>query len=483
MVMNTTTLSLAARSARLAQDAGGGDRVALAKALDQFKARSKGYEQYRNYYDGKQPLTFASERYSRTFSKMVAEYTENVCPSVVDAMADRLIVNGFEEERETSVEGGVSDIARKAWEIWRQNRMDMKAGEVHQEASRSGDAYVIVWKGEGELNGKATITVQKASNMTIRYREEGDVEAVEWAGKWWREDDKHVRVNMYFANRIERWITRAPAKGSTLPKQEAFVLSDTLAHPYGVVPVFHFGNNADSCSFGRSDLQDVLPIQDALNKSVADMLVTMEFAAYPQRWVTGMQIELDDQGKPKKPFESGIDNFFSVRNEDAKFGQFDAANLEQMVAVQLRFKAAVADVTGVPTHYLQMQPTEWPSGESLKTAEARFISKITDRQTAFGNVWEDAIRLAMKIEGMEISRRLSTLWRDASPRSDKDAVDVSIGKSAVGVPNSQLQRELGYSDDQIEAFAQEAQEAADAEAERMAAEIEAVAAANPRNAA
>jgi len=72
-------------------------------------------------------------------------------------------------------------------------------------------------------------------------------------------------------------------------------------NPYGRVPVFHFPNRR-VYDYGISDLADVIPIQDALNKALMDMLVAMEFGAFKQRWVTGIEYETDPvTGKPKPP--------------------------------------------------------------------------------------------------------------------------------------------------------------------------------------
>ena len=39
---------------------------------------------------------------------------------------------------------------------------------------------------------------------------------------------------------------------------------------------------------------DLVPLVDGLNKSLADMLVTSEYAARPRRWATGIELEEED---------------------------------------------------------------------------------------------------------------------------------------------------------------------------------------------
>lgn len=448
----------------------------IAQALKQLKDRDVGYKKYRAYYQGEQPLTFTSPNYNVAFVRMLQGVRLNLCPRVVDAIADRLIVNAFQIETEEEEGAAAPEVgedgqpagptpqdlaARALWQIWRRNRMDLRAGEVHKEAIRCGDAYVIVWP---DVDGEAHIYPQDANVCTVHYDEES--EQLDWAVKYWKTDDSFGRLNVYSSDRIEKFITRNALKTGALAPSKADAFKplegepNIIANPYGRIPVFHFGNNTDIGTFGQSDLRDVLPLQDALNKSIADLLVGMEFAALPQRWATGLQTEYNEDGTPKKTFIPGIDRIWTSDDANVKFGQFDGADLPNVVGVTHEFKDSVADVTGIPTHYLRMNPGTWPSGESLKTAEAPFASKIRERQMGFGNVWEDVITFCAEIDKVALPGQASTLWQDASPRSDKDMAETAILKKQVGVSNPQLQREMGYSEEQIADMAQEAEAAA-----------------------
>lgn len=433
-------------------------------ALLQLRQRGAMYRRFCEYYDGEQPLTYVTEKYRDAFAKMVAAYAENMCPAVVDSFADRLIVLGFE------VQGGGeanTEAAAPAWELWNANRMDRKSGEVHQEVSKNGDAYVIVWP--NPETGEVRFYPQKAEWMTVKYGEE---DAVAWAAKWWLEDDKTGRLNLYFPDVIRKYRTinkvrsgsGFATKGSAMEEMTA----DAITNPYGRVPVFHFANNSGVGEFGKSDLKDVLPIQDALNKATADMLVGMEFQAFPQRWATGLTPEFDSTGRPKPLFVPGVDRVWTSQDKDVHFGQFEAASLEGMLKAQDKFLLAIARVSGVPTHYMMINPSDFPSGESLKTAEARFVAKIRDRQVAFGNVWEDAVAFALEVQGAAPSTQLSVLWQDASPRSDKEMAETANLKKTFGISDQQLQREVGYSEEQIKAMAAEKDAAAEASTERQA---------------
>jgi len=60
---------------------------------------------------------------------------------------------------ETSA-NSVNSATRK---IWHTNRMDTRAGEVHKEALKNGDAYIIVWP---NARGEAVFYPNRAANIS-----------------------------------------------------------------------------------------------------------------------------------------------------------------------------------------------------------------------------------------------------------------------------------------------------------------------------
>ena len=315
------------------------------------------------YYRGEHQLAFASEKFKNTFGSLFKEFAMNLCPAVCDSVRDKLIVKGFgvedagrslrsgsraleaeafadqpprprrasgtppgQEGSFAAASSNVAAIARDARGIWRGNRMGVRAAEVHKEVLKNGDAYIFVWP---DMNGVPTIYPNRAANCTVVYDEESPGKVL-WAAKCWTQRDKRVRLNLFYPDRIEKYVSVREAAGG-LPEAKDFIKCGTrhaecgmekeerardefrgphfeIRNPFGVVPVFHFANNADIGSFGQSELEAAIPIQDGLNKSVLDMLVSMEFAAYRQRWAAGIEIELDANGKPVAPFTAGVEH-------------------------------------------------------------------------------------------------------------------------------------------------------------------------------
>ncbi len=445
--------------------------IDIEQALTNIRARSAAYEKSERYYKGDHDLRFATEKFENTFGTLFREFALNLCPVICDAVRDKLRVKGFSADsvgdaelqsyRAGKVANSVNFAARK---IWHNNRMDMRAGEIHKETLKCGDAYMIVWP---NARGEAVMYPNRAASMAVRYDDDAPGR-ITWAAKAWRNADKYVRLNMFYPDRIEKYISREQAEG-TLPDAKGFVALDeperttpsvkrghassyppptvsssVIANPYGIVPVFHFANNADLDLGGRSELEAAIPVQDGLNKSVLDMLVAMEFAAYRQRWAAGIEVEYDADGKAIQPFIAGAEHLWIAGSAQARFGDFEAAELDQFLKVKDSFRIDMASVTGTPLHYFLQQAGGYPSGESLRKAETRFIAKVRDRQASFGQVWADAMAFAMKIEGTGSGISLVTEWEDPAPLSDREFLENILLKKQIGLSVERALLEAGY---------------------------------------
>jgi len=417
-------------------------------ALSDLAGRLEAYRLAQDYYEGRHRLAFASDKFRSAFGSLLRAFADNLCAAVVDTVADRLQVIGFDTEQ-----GDSSNLAAAAWALWQDNRMDRRAGEVHQQAFICGDAYAIVWP---DSDGRPVIYPNQAAQVTVAYDPEMPGKIVR-AAKTWLAEDKRLRLTLYYPDRIEKYATPGPLVQGLSPELASRLIPFEvpgepwpLPNPYGVVPVFHFANGGIMGGFGRSELADIVPLQDGLNKAVADMLVAMEFVALPQRWITGLEVEIDETtGKPKAPFVPGADRVWTIGDPDAQLGQFAAADLSQFLAVQDSFRMEIARVSGIPLHYLSLRQ-DYPSGEAMKTAEARLTAKVRDRQIAWGNVWEDAMMLALRMAGLSEEAHLSTLWQDTAPRSEREFLEGLLLKQQIGASNDALLREAGYSPEQIE---------------------------------
>jgi hypothetical protein len=431
-----------------------------AAAFADTKIRSR-YALYRTYSEGLQPVAYATAKYAQVFSRLFAAFAYNRCNTVVDAHADRLHVERFDV-------GQDDDLSTLAGDIWARNRMDKVAGEVHKDAFLCGDAYVIVWPDAQPGNGATapfpTIWPQPPEAVRVRYDQEERPGRITLAARTWVDELSGQRhLNLYYADRLEKYVTTAksaplPATPSSyipyLPGGEPW----PVPNPWDTVPVFHFGNNAGTGRLGISELRDVLPLQDSLNKTVTDLLLATELVGFPQKVILGLDSGDAQVREGLMRLETGMNKIFTIPVAPGgvapSINEFTAGNLLQVVSVAEYFDKTISRVSRVPIHYLQMSG-DFPSGVALRTAETPFVNKIEDRQIAFGNIWEDVVALGLRQTGVAVIDELETIWKPAAPLSDEEQWGLALQKAAVGLPFDQILRELGYDEDAITAMVTE----------------------------
>ncbi len=408
------------------------------------------------YYNGDHDLGFASARFERAFGQLFKEFALNYCEALVDTLVDRLVVTGFDVEGKK----GPASIGDECDTIWRRNRLDLRSTQTHSEAIKVGDAYVIVWPGK---DGLATFYPNKPDGIALEYDEETPG-LIRMAVKIWRPRDRKFRMTVYTADFVYRFIGREVATSTALPKKaDAFEPLRTadeawpIENTFRQVPVFPFANRAGIDEYGASELRSVLPVQDALNKGVMDWLVAQEVVALPQRYATGIEIPTNaETGKVEDAFKAAMDSVWASRDKDSRFGQFPGADLSGLLKGNDSLVGALAVISRTPMHYMLPVTGNWPSGESLKTAESGLIAKANGGTLRFGNAWEDAMRFALKVDsiGGADEVQLSTQWEETAPRSENDIATRTKTYQSAGAALKAAARRAGMSENDAEELAE-----------------------------
>jgi hypothetical protein len=428
---------------------------AIKFALHKIAHKQNALDTYDDYYYGRHPFNFASEKFTTQFAKQLQKMRDNLCKTAVRAPADRLEIIGFANDKKSTV-------YNDSWDIWKYSQMPQLSKRVHRDAFRTGSGFVQVW---ADSQGNARIVNQDPRQCTVFYNPETN--EVDLGAKVWRGIDNVVYLTLFYRDRIEKYVSRSAQSAGNVPKSAAaFVRRNVegedwpLANPFNVCPLFHFGLES-------SILDDVMPLQDALNKELADMLVGSESNSLRQRWTTGISYEVDPEtGKQIIPFERAS-QWFAAKDTEAKFGSFQDVALDEFLNVINDFRSEVANVAGIPQYYFKLGAGDFPSGEALAKAESRFAALISDAQGDFGEPWANAMRLALLIDQKtaDADGSIETQWTPAAPMSENEKLDLAMKKKTIGVSNRQNLSEIGYSDAQIELMKKENSEDAAAAAE------------------
>jgi hypothetical protein len=425
-------------------------------ALDEFnRADGDGngvlasYALWGRYYRGRQPLNINMERWRKTFGADIEPPSENLCGVCVDVQADLLKIEGFDGANKDS-----DTIGAQTQEIWRRNRMQEWAGQIHKSNLIYSESFVVVWP-EDEVSSEPVIYPNKPLNVVVKYDPEKLGYIIQGAKTW--VEDGYTRLTIYTLDRIIRLRTRKKITEGTQLNANSFDLYDDdkvkpeTANPYEKVPIFRFVNGAAAGDTGLSEIEALRPPQDSLNRALVNTSVTGEFIAYPQKYAIGYDILKDPEtGAPINPFISGPNNIWINENKEGSFGQFAQGSLADYVIEQNNHRMAIARISGVPPHYLNMDTGGWPSGESLKTASSRLTEKTKNRMESFGNTWEDIMRFCLEIKGIK-DVEIEIKWTDPTPRlSELESWQAAQAELSAGGSAEKVLKDRGYSEQDLE---------------------------------
>jgi hypothetical protein len=201
-----------------------------------------------------------------------------------------------------------------------------------------------------------------------------------------------------------------------------------------------------------SEIEELLPIQDRINETLADRMMAQKFAAFRQRWATGLVIPEDDDGQPVEPFNSAVDRLWIAEDSDVKFGEFSDTPLTPYLSAidsDVRHMAALAQV---PAAYL-LGSIDNVSADTITAAEAGLMARVEDKQTTYGESWEQVLRLALAASGDESAAgdlASEVIWRDTETRSPAVLVDTLTKLKSIGVPLEYLLERYGLTPQTVE---------------------------------
>jgi hypothetical protein len=415
------------------------------------------------YYRGDHPLPYAGvsavTSLRHHYRRLLKESRSNWAELIVDAVNERLRVEGFRFS-------GNEQADLEVWSnVWQENCFDARSDEVHIESLVWGYSYAIVWPDD---DGGVNITAEHPAEV-ICYAPAANRHLVSMALKRWRDDWGYWHATLYTPGAIYKFVSNK-AESSMLPPRtvDSFVERQPpgepwpLPNPFGVVPVVEFPNNPRMLTGGRSELAGgQTDIMDRINETVFNRMLAAQFAAFRQKWVTGMEIPRDESGNPIEPFKVAVDRLWMTENPDAKFGEFDEATLQNYIGAAESDIQALASISRTPSYYL-LPHGPMPSGEALKAAETGLVNKVKRRQRFFGESWEQMVRLALLMMGDPRYEDTSceTIWADPESRSDAQTADALVKLAQIGVPAEMLWERAGFSPQQISRMqAQRADEA------------------------
>lgn len=410
----------------------------IERAWDGIVGKRLEYDTLWAYYDGEHPLVYSASRLTEIFKNIDANFSENWCAVVVDSVLERMHI-----ERWGALDGASETAAN---EMWDSTQLNIDADHAHLQALVTGEGFVVVGQ---EEDGAIDAYVVDSRMMHVEY-EADRPKVMRFAAKLWQDTNGYYRMRLYYDDVTEDWTTTA----KTMPQSaKAFVLSQETANGSMQIPVFHLRRDRRVIS---SELKNVINPQAQLNKLLADMMVTGEFSAFPQRYlITQNAADTQLKNAPNLiwqiPAGDGIGQPVSV-------GELPATDLGKYLEPIERAANVIAALSRTPKHYF-FSTGEAPSGEALLTMEAPLVKKATKYMRRLEPVWRAcmAYMVGLRLDRPGRATEYDAIWAPAA--SSLPATNAQIVKTSVeaGIPLATALRRLGWTEEEIGQMEQDRQ--------------------------
>lgn len=313
----------------------------------------------------------------------------NYMRTVLNTMADRLHIVRF-----APTAASIADENAAAWvaDLLRNNHFDRLQLDVHEACLRDGDAFVMLeWDAAGQ---GVRISPQPAwdgdSGLLVAYART-DTRDLAVAVKLWRETHASyadtLRINLYWPDRVEKFTQQGAAPPQRIARED-WTTRD--GQPLGV-PLVAFSNRArGNTPYGVSELEDVIPLQDLLNRVLHSMSAASELAAFPIYVARGFE--------PPAGLTPGM--ILSIgteglgRDQVATFEKIAGSDTQPYIEQARFIIQQIYDTSHTPTFAAGANA----SGEALKQREVALLGKIRRFQVRAGDAWADVLHQAARIQ-------------------------------------------------------------------------------------
>lgn len=406
----------------------------LDRAYKALSGKSSYYTELFSYSEGNQPLKYSTERLHQAFRNITTTFNQNWISVVLDSALDRLSFKGWSAQDKTTNELFES--------IYNNNQIALESYDVHKSALITHEGFIIAWQNEAGLE-----VYYNDPRMCHVFYKADNPKQKDFACKWYKDESNIYHMTLYYADRLEYYETE-PMR-NTPTKSGAFRPSepDVAVNPFGVIPVFHFAINRRS---GVSELTNIVTLQDAVNKLLADMMVSAEFGAFKQRYIISDSDTSTLKNAPNEiwqiPPGDGVGQGTSV-------GEFSETALDNFLNAIDKIANSIAIISRTPKHYFYSGGTN-VSGEALMAMEAPLTAKVEQYQKSFSVAWKELGSFLAKLSGVEVAKEdIQLVWEPAQsiqPLTEAQTIKTLIECS---IPLETALRWSGRSESEIQEIA------------------------------
>ncbi len=419
----------------------------------------------RQYYDGEQNAALTARLREFLNVQGDQEFNLNVCRTVIEVVEERLLITGVD----TNEQGEATPVAVWADDLFDQAKLAINQSAVHENALRDGQAFVLVdWDADNQrprFTPHPRYACAEAGGdefgCKAHYPDDDPSQPILCVSKRWVEklDTKgktRKRLTIYYPDRVEKyesvgsdWVEFRDEGDTTWP----LPWRDRAGRPLGITAI-HFPNTLTL----RSEIRDAIPLQNAINKSLLDLLGAADIAGFRIYVALGWIPTTDGQppkadGSNQAKIQPGT--ILGTTSKDATFNAIEGSDLTQLLDAIDRQLSWFCIVTNTPASRVSFTKQIASEGTQKEQKEGLF-AKTRKRQQLYNNSWIECFNMARRLAntfgnaGLEEQPAFVMRWEPIQARDTAEEQNGWKIKKEMGVPLETLLGEMGYSPEEID---------------------------------
>lgn len=431
----------------------------------ELSSRQSEIQRFEDYFDGKQPLCYASDEFKEFHRDRFAGWSDNWCGVVGSAAPELTEFAAIRLGDDSDDMSGDERVLLRDW-----NRLDGPAlsAQGFLSGAVTKRSFALVW-GEPGTDDEPTLTWEHSSQAIVGYNPETRKRV---AGlKAWRDDDLEY-ATLYTDDEVWKF-QREPSRKSELilpaymGLEGGWVLREgadpnPMRNPLGVVPLVEFPNRPRLGHGPISDIEGTIAAQDAINLMWAYLFGAADYASMPARVVLGQEPPkvpiLNEDGQ--KVGEKTVDSKELTRGrmlwltgQSAQIGQWDSAKLDVFTGVVDVMVKHVGAQSKTPLNYLGALSNV--NGETLDGLRTPLHMKVRDGHKHLSGPQRELFRLLALARGngavAEACRTAVIGWKNPETSSDAQTADAALKDSQIGWSSAGiLERRYGMTQPEID---------------------------------
>jgi SPP1 family phage portal protein len=367
-----------------------------------YHERLSNYAIYDAYYNGDHTVDIPPKVKAALESELGT--VNNYCRVVVDSAVEHICSRelGIEVMHDGTNQIEADKAERLLYDVYETNGLlfeeMLKAITI---MGKKGDVFLKLYIENDEIK----IRILRPDICFPRYRSDDYKEMLYCVIQWFDEDEisneKKWKAQVFRPDVVEYYeLANGSDIGNSFQsfQRSEWQLVDVQDNILGFIPIIHIKNTMDDLEYGVSDLQVMIDLQDALNKILTDMLLTMDNQAFQRIVIFGGQTPKGH----KISMEPG--SVIEVPNENGNLKVVDAADITPFIQAMDRIVDQVCTVTSIPRTVLSKSEGGVVSGYALRLHYLPLERKCKKKEIILRNRFCELNKMifkAMKLLGMD----------------------------------------------------------------------------------